>query len=100
MVRDLGLSELAPGQSWVRLILKAEDTPQNRAIHDSFREMASIECKDDYTLALAKLLEYYAADAKTEMLYQQLMLLEGRINVLESVASVPKEQDVVNDGTF
>lgn len=76
-LRDTG----APGKIW--FTVRAEDTEQNRRIHDGFKKLSMIECRNDYTFALGKLLEYYEADAKTEMLWAAILAMERRIDDLE-----------------
>ena len=84
-------------QGFIILKMKAEDTEFNTRIHDAFRELAFVECKNDYTLALGKLLEYYQADAKIEFLWQAIMTLENKILELEQQVAEPQVED---GGTF
>lgn len=78
--------------------IKAEDTEQNQKIHDAFRELARVECRDDYTAALELLLRYYEADAKTEMLWDAIQVLEHRIIELEEADKAPRSEE--DNGTF
>lgn len=72
--------------------IKAEDTEQNAAIHAAFREMAKVECRNDYTFALGKLLEYYQADAKTQMLWDELQNVRAEVADLKKKLETKKEQ--------
>lgn len=74
---------------YLKLFIKADYTPQNEKIHDGFREMARLECRNDYTLALGKLLEYYDQDAKLEVFWDELKRLEERIQKLEEASKKP-----------
>ncbi len=79
---DVNLRGLAE-QGFIRFSIRDKDTPQNQAIHDGFREFARVECRDNYTVALEKLLEYYQADAKFEMLWDKVQEFEARIAALQ-----------------
>ena len=52
--------------------------------------MAAVECKNDYTLALGKLLEYYQTDAKVQLLYQELIHLQERVAKVEQALTEPE----------
>lgn len=78
------IRQLPAEHKYVFLGIRAEDTPRNAEIHRAFREMAAVECKNDRTLALAKLLEYYQADGKIEALWDKIKDLEYRIGELEA----------------
>lgn len=92
---DLKLSELdVPG--FIYLKLRAEDSETNRKVFDAFRMMAKVECRNDYTIALRKLLEYYEADAKIELLWRAMQAMENRIEELER-AKTTKHND---EGAF
>lgn len=85
--RDLGV----PG--YVILKIKAEDTENNQKIFSAFRELAQSECRNDYTLTLRKLLEYYEADAKFEQLWYVIHELEERIATLEAEKTKPIKKE-------
>lgn len=96
---EINLSEMGvPGYIWLKM--KAEDTEQNRAIHDAFREMANVECKDDYTLALGKLLEYYEMDAKVQLLYHEIESLRSEFIEYKKAQEESSKTPVDDGGTF
>lgn len=90
-LRELGV----PGFIFLRM--RAEDTEQNQKIHNAFREFAEVECKNDYTLALGKLIEYYQADAKTEMLWEAILRVEQRVALIEAQLAVPQPKEEERD---
>lgn len=91
------LEELGvPG--FIILKMKADDTEQNRAIHNGFRDFAFVECRNDYTLALGKLLEFYEADAKTEMLWAEVQRLKSEVQELRLRLDEPAKDD--SEDTF
>ena len=88
------LDELdAPGQAWVRLIMKAEDTEHNRQIHNDFREFARVYAKNDYTLAIETLLRVNEFNAKTELLSRHILTLEQELNELRSELRASDKED-------
>ena len=97
-MNDVRLDELGvPGKVW--LTIRADDTEHNRAVLGSFRDLARVECKNDYTIALRKLLEYYEADAKIELLWAAVTAMERRIEELEQfnekkTAKVDKDKEM------
>lgn len=94
---DLKLREMeVPGT--IFLGIKAPDTEFNEAVHSSFREMAEVECKNDYTLALGKLLEYYQADAKLEAFWFALQKVEERVAEIEKSLENAAESVEEDDG--
>lgn len=99
---EVNLRELSE-QGFIRFSIKDKDTPQNQAIHDGFREFARVECRDNYTVALEKLLEYYQSDAKFEILWDKIQELEQRVAVLQTrwdSAQVEKVVKKDDEGMF
>ena len=78
---------------FIGLSMRSYDTEQNVKIYQAFREMAKVECRNDYTLALEKLLEYYQVDAKTEILWDAMNKLTERIYALEKKSEEPKKDE-------
>lgn len=66
-----------PAEGFIRFSIKANDTAENQAIHDGFKEFARVECDDNYTLALKRLLEDYQGTAKFDVLYELIKALEN-----------------------
>jgi hypothetical protein len=94
---DIDLTGLdVPG--YIKFTIKADDTIENSTVHEAFKEMARIECGNDYTLALRKLLEYYERDAKFASLYDLIADLSVRVSELEALASQTVEQPEEEDG--
>jgi hypothetical protein len=94
---DLQLNELGvPGKIW--LTIRADDTEHNRRVLEAFRELSKAECKNDYTMSLRKLLEYYEADAKIELLWAAMNAMERRIEELEQFNA--KKDDKKERGMF
>lgn len=92
------LDELdSPGQAWIRLIMKAEDTEHNRQIHNEFREYSRAYCKNDYTLALERLMRADEFNAKTEILSKHILTLEQELNALRMELSESEEVDEEQD---
>jgi hypothetical protein len=76
------LRELPVDEKYLFIGIRADDTEQNAAIHNGFRMLARIECRNDYTMTLGKLLEYYEGDAKTEMLWAAVQELKEKVDEL------------------
>jgi hypothetical protein len=93
MKDDIDMKGLdVPG--YIYLKIRARDTEANAAVIQGFRQMAVIECDNDYTQTLAKLLEYYQADAKTEMLWEELRALKMLVAELsQKIETKNKEED-------
>jgi len=93
--KDLNLRGIAPG--FIGFSIKARDTESNQAVHDAFREFCKVETDKNYTLGIAKLLEYYQGDYKYEMIHDALKEVRVLIDDLrESVVAVsakPEEKE-------
>ena len=99
MEKTFHLDELdAPGQAWIRLIMKAEDTEHNRQIHNDFREFARVYAKNDYTLAIETLLRVNEFNAKTELLSRHILTLEGELNALRNEIRASDNNDEQDKG--
>lgn len=95
---DLNLRSLTPDGRLI-LVITAKDTPQNEAIHAAFKEMSAVECRNDYTLALSKLLEYYEEDAKIAMMYHEIEALRHEVASLgKKLESLEPKKD--EEGAF
>lgn len=92
---DMNLRSMTPN-GYIFIGIKADDTEKNCAIHEAFRQMASVEfpdTHDNYTLTLGKLLEYYETDGKIESLWQAIAEINARLDELETKTRVPKQKD-------
>ena len=86
-----GLKEMGiPG--FVRFTVRATDNESNRHIHDAFKKFCELECDNNYTFGLRKLLEEYEEDAKIEMLWEQISLLQARVSELEDKTAKPQKK--------
>ena len=70
-------------EPFIRFSIKAVDTEENNAVHNSFREFCKVECDNSYTLGLRKLLEYYQHDFKIEMMWEAIKDVQNKVLVLE-----------------
>lgn len=92
-----GLSD----KGFTRFSVKADDTKENQQVHDAFKEYCRIECDNNYTQGLRKLLEYYQGDFKYEALWDKVVGIEGvnqelqqQINELKAAPEQEKDGGV------
>ena len=78
---------------YVGFSIKAKDNKHNRAIVTSFLDFARIECGNNYTIAIKKLLENNQKDYLLEVISMKVVELENRINELTK----SKTKQVVDD---
>ena len=91
-VNNMGMSDLAKGS--VRFSIRADDTPENLAVHKAFREFCKVETNNDYTQGLRKLLEYYQGDFKYELINDRITELNTTLLDLKgSIIEVTKKKD-------
>ncbi len=87
---DLELREIAKG--FIIFSIKADDTEENEGVHKAFWEFCKVETNNDYTQGIKRLLEFYEADFKYELLYNQIGELRTTLNDLQSsVVQLNKE---------
>ena len=99
-IGDMGLREIAPG--YIRFSIKADDTKENQAVHDGFKEFSRVEADNNYTAALRKLLEYWEEDYKYSLLNGAIISLSNEVEELKAELSNSKKE-VKNEpekGTF
>jgi len=77
-------------EGYIRFSIKAYDTIENKAVHTAFKQFSKIECDDNYTQGLRKLLEYFEGDFKYAMLSERINVLETKI---EELKKQPEETD-------
>jgi hypothetical protein len=70
-------------KGYTRFSIKAEDTPQNAATHGAFKEFCEVECDNNYTLGLRKLLENYETDARFEGMWDHIATLRDEVVELQ-----------------
>jgi hypothetical protein len=87
-MNDIDLKDIAKG--YIRFSIKADDTEENQAVHDSFKDFCKTETDNNYTLGLKKLLETYSGDTKFDILYQEIQVLKEDIAKLKEK---PKEKE-------
>lgn len=85
---------------YIRFSIKANDTDENVKVHEAFKDFAKVECDDNYTLALRKLLEYYEMDVKYTIMYQKIEELEFNLKELENKLKEPKKENKKDEGVF
>jgi hypothetical protein len=88
---DKGIREISSG--FVRFSIKADDTEENQKVHDAFKEFCKIECDNNYTLGLRKLLEYIEEDSKFASMHLNIEYLASRLAEIESKLDKPKEEE-------
>lgn len=95
-MRDDGLRGMAKGT--VRFSIKADDTLENFHVHETFREFCRIECDNNYTQGLRKLLEYWEMEAKTSVIYEAISKHGMDIEELKTaIAELSKSKKVINN---
>ena len=98
-VSEMNLNEIAKG--FTRFSIRADDTAENRSVHEAFKEFCKIETDNNYTLGLRKLLEFYQSDYKFEMLHnaitQQNVVLEELKGSVEELKAKPKQEEENED---
>ena len=95
-MEEVNVRELSDeGKIW--FTIRANDTEQNSLIHKGFKEYCKVECNNDYTQGLKRLLELADGESKFEILYAKVVELEERINSLENKGEKEEEP---NNGTF
>jgi len=77
----------------IRFSIKANNSPENESIHNAFKEFCKVECDDNYTMGIKRLLEAYESDFKYEMLYNELMELKADLAELKSAPKEEKEEE-------
>ena len=95
MMDDIKLRDLADGT--IRFSITAEDNTDNDKTHKDFRQWCKGYTKNDYTIGLRVLLDYYHSNGYFELLWEQLKNLETRITELEAQELPEKE---TNNGCF
>lgn len=86
-LRDIGVN------GFVRFTIRAQDNESNRATHEAFKRFCELECDNNYTFGIRRLLEEYESDAKIEMLWEQISALQQRVNEIEDKIAAPKKKE-------
>ena len=79
---------------FIRFNIRAKNTEHNEEVHKAFQLYAKEVCDDNYTLALERLLDAVESDAKTEMLWEAIKEVHGRIDEVESMTKVQVKEKV------
>ena len=95
-VNNDGFRNIANG--FIRFSIKADDTEENQKVHEAFKEFCKIECDNNYTLGLRKLLEYIEEDAKYASMQMNIESINSRVSDIETKISQPKEEKEKEDG--
>lgn len=93
-MEEVDLKGLAD-KGYIRFSIKAEDTPENVAVHAAFKQFAEIECDNNYTIALRSLLKNYESDYRFDALWQHIESLQEKVQLLEEKLEKPKSKDEV-----
>jgi len=80
---EKGLRAL-PTEGFIRFSIKARDTDENTQVHTAFKEFCKMECDDNYTIGLRKLLEFYEQHAILDLISNRIQELELRVQRLEA----------------
>lgn len=86
------------GKIW--FTIRANNTPENKAVHDSFKLFSKIECDNNFTQGLRALLEYRQSDYKYESLYALHQQLKQEVAELRSKIEPKKVEKKEDEGTF
>ena len=79
-------------EGYIGFNIKAKDTDENIRIHEQFRNFANAECEGNYTLALKQLLSTLETDFKYQSLYELLLDLQDRIDMIEQKQNEKKDE--------
>jgi DNA-binding MarR family transcriptional regulator len=79
-------------EGYIRFSIKADDTEENVKVHNAFKQFAKVECDNNYTQALRKLMEYYEGDFKYEMLWNKISEIESRLDEKKEVKKEEKNE--------
>ena len=92
VLRNMGVD------GFIGFSVKAKDTESNRATIKSFLEFAKVECDDNYTIAIRKLIEGNQRDYLFEVLSAKILELENKLNEVKGVKK--EKDDKKNDEVF
>lgn len=66
------------------LTIKAKDTKENEDVHIMFKDFCKEQTKDDYTLGLKVLLEYFIADGKYTAIWKAINRIEEKLETINT----------------
>jgi hypothetical protein len=75
----------------IRFGVRTKNTPQNVAIHESFKRFCEQECNNDYTLGLKFLMDAIESDFKYEALSERLNYMKTEIDELRTTVMYLKK---------
>ena len=91
------LREMDIDNKFIRFSIKADDTEENQKVHDAFKEFCKVECDDNYTQGLRKLLEYYQEDFKFTSIWDRIGMLSGEVEQLKIKLAEPQKKQNSKD---
>lgn len=97
---DEEIRKIPAQERYIRFSIKCDDTRENQKVHEAFKEFAKLECDNNYTIALRKLLESYQQDWKYESLSMRLMSVESAISAIEREKEEEKKKPEEDEGVF
>ena len=80
---------------YIHFNIKYNNTEENRAVHDTFKDFAKTTTDNHYLLALKALLENYADDFRYESLWDKISRVEAELVNLKEMKE-KKESTVPN----
>lgn len=80
---DMDLRQLSKdGKVW--FTIRDNDTPENVAVHEAFKEFCKHEANNNYTLGLKILLKYMQDDYKYEFLADKIVAVDDKVEELKN----------------
>ena len=86
------------GKIW--FTIRANNTAENKAVHDGFKMYSKIECDNNFTQGLRTLLEYRQTDFKYESLFGMIQALKQEVAELKAKIEPKKVEKKEDEGTF
>lgn len=87
-----GMREMdSPG--FVRFSIKTENTEENIAVHDAFKEFCKAEADNNYTIGLRVLLKAYEEDYRFSILSEMINNMNEELTVLKNQIDGKKEEE-------
>jgi hypothetical protein len=90
---DEEIRQIPADKKVIRFSIKADDTEANQAVHDAFKDFATIECDNNYTQALKVLLQAYEDDWRFEQLNERLSEVERKLFEPKTEEQVEKKEE-------
>jgi len=82
---------------FIGLSIRAKDTEYNEAVHSAFRTFCKEEYRNDYTLGLKSLIEFYNVSHQFGGLWKFINSLDERLAVIED--SLSRKEESLSDSS-